>query len=201
MPPPLLLIRGLRHRYGQKTALNVPHFTLNAGDIVLLAGDNGAGKSTLLKIIAGLLPPTHCDQFAYAGKNTPPTAPTAVYVHQTPHMFAASVRANVEYGLKRCNRPLSAADAAMAWAGIHPLANRPATRLSGGEQRRVALARARALHPRLYLLDEPTAHLDADGKRRVTALIRALRTEGATAIISSHDRDLPTTAIHPLQKP
>ena len=73
----------------------------------------------------------------------------------------------------------------MGGRGAH-LARRPAAELSGGEARRVALARLRALRPRLYLLDEPLAHLDSDGEERMRDLLNNLQKEGATAIIASH---------------
>lgn len=189
---PLLEVRDLRYTLRGKPLFAIDHLTLAAGNIALLTGDNGSGKSTLLRCLAGLLPPAHCASFRFAGQ---PRArpPAAVYLHQTPYLFNASVRANVEYGLRCCRLPLARAAAAMQWAGIEHLADAAATALSGGEHRRVALARVRALQPALYLLDEPLTHLDSNGKTRVRQLITQLRAEGATAIISSHQLDIPAS--------
>lgn len=190
---PLLEARGLAHAYDRRgTVLDIPALALPAGEIALLIGDNGAGKSTLLRILAGIIAPTRCEFFQFAGADKA-RPPAAVYLHQTPYLFSTSVRANVQYGLRRCRLPLQQAEDAMQWAGIHHAATLPATQLSGGEQRRVALARIRALRPQLYLLDEPLTHLDGDGTQRIRDLIAQLREEGATAIISAHRSDLPAT--------
>lgn len=191
----LLAVEQLRHcyRYQQQPILNIKALSLTRGEIALLTGDNGSGKSTLLRILAGLLTPTSCALFRF--NNQPrATPPAAVYLHQTPYLFSTSVRANVEYGLRCCQLPLANAAAAIEWAGLSDIAELPVSQLSGGEQRRVALARARALRPQLYLLDEPLTHLDSSGKKRVRALIEMLQQENATAIISSHHGDLPATA-------
>ena len=83
----------------------------------------------------------------------------------------------------------------LAWVGLAAVADRPGDRLSGGEQRRVALARALAPGPRLLLVDEPTAHLDRLSGRRVIALLRrAVAEGGVTVITASHDPDLVAAA-------
>lgn len=189
---PLLSLRRLKKSYAGRRILDISALQLAEGDIAMLAGDNGAGKTTLLKILAGLLPPDACAELIFAG-GIPPAAPAVVYLQQTPYLFNTTVRANVEYGLRRCRLPLQAATAAMEWAGMASFADRRVRALSGGEQRRVALARVRALSPRLYLLDEPAAHLDADGVARVHELIELLKKEGATAVISAHQQTLPAT--------
>ena len=188
----LLTLRGMYKSFDGKTVLQLRELSLAEGEIVWLGGGNGAGKTTLLRLLAGLDTPDSCSYFSFADA-LKTTAPTVVYLHQSPHMLATSVRANVEYGLRRCGMPLKRAAEAMEWAGVAHLATAAAVRLSDGEKRRVALARVRALRPRLYLLDEPTAHLDDDGATRVLNLITTLKTEKATAIISSHDRHLPAT--------
>lgn len=162
--------------------LEIPELTLSTGEVVHLQGANGSGKTTLLRLIAGLTKPDSAA--AMQGAQHPPHT---VYLHQTPYLFRTTVRNNVEYGLKRCGLPLANADAAMQWAGVDALADTPCAQLSGGEQSRVALARVRALQPKLYLLDEPTAHLDADGARRVFAIINTLQADGATVVLSSHN--------------
>ena len=192
--PPILTLRDVHHTYGGRTVLSIAELTLAPGEIALLVGENGSGKSTLLRIIAGMIPARQCALFDFCGgkKTTPPAV---AYLHQVPYLFAGSVRANVEYGVRCCGLPLTYAAEAMEWAGVSDIAESPAALLSGGEQRRVALARVRALRPQLYLLDEPLTHLDDNGKARVRALLATLRQEGATAIISSHRNDLPATQL------
>ena len=188
----ILRAKGLRKTLGGKTTLDGAEIELRAGEAAALEGANGAGKTTLLKILAGLLRPDFCESFEVAGESGKEWRRwrEAVYVHQTPHMFLTTALRNVEYGLRRRgiggkearNRALSA----LEWAGIRDLADSPAWRISGGEARRVALARAVVLRPRLYLLDEPTAHLDDDGARRVADLTMKLRAEGAAVLIATH---------------
>ena len=193
----ILRATGIRKALGGRTVLDGATVELRAGEAAALEGANGAGKTTLLKILAGLLRPDSCAGFEVAGE---PGAGWrrwggAVYVHQTPHMFLTTAVGNVEYGPRR--RGMSRKEArtralsALEWAGVSELAEVPAWRLSGGEARRVALARAVALRPKLYLLDEPAAHLDDDGARRVAELTMKLRTEGASVLTAAHDAALP----------
>ena len=189
----ILRADGIRKTLGGRTILDDAAIALRAGQAAALEGANGAGKTTLLKILAGLLRPDSCANFEVAGEPDGRWRRWngAVYVHQTPHMFLATAAGNVEYGLRRRGmgreEARSRALAALEWAGVRALADAPAWRLSGGEARRVALARAAALRPRLYLLDEPTAHLDDDGARRVAELTTKLQAEGASVLIATHD--------------
>ena len=187
----LLTINSLFKAYNDKRVLAIRELSLAPGEIVLLQGENGSGKTTLLRILAGLESPDNCAHFSFFGKPQA-TAPDVAYVHQSPYLFSGSVRDNIEYGLRRCRLPLQQANEAIRWAGIEDIADVPVSTLSGGGRRRVALARVRALRPRVYLLDEPLAHLDADGEARVRALLAGLRDENATAIIASHTA-LPAT--------
>ena len=164
---------------------------MRRGESVVLTGENGSGKTTLLKILAGLLQADNAKVLMFDGTNNHPRiAPQVSYLHQTPYMFAASVRANIEYGLRRLNLPRAAresrAQEAMQWAGVSHLSNEHAPNISGGEQRRTALARIRALRPRLCLLDEPSAHLDTKGAARVEELIAQMTNKESSVITASH---------------
>ena len=79
---------------------------------------------------------------------------------------------------------------AIDWAGVREVVAVPPQKLSGGEKQRVALARAKVLAPQLLLLDEPTANLDADGRRRIIELLARLFAEGVSVLIACHDREL-----------
>ncbi len=187
----LLFAEGLKKSFAGKTVLDIGELTVRGGESVVLSGENGSGKTTLLKILAGLLRPDSARALAFAGcERYPRGAPHSSYLHQSPYLFSASVRANVEYGLRRAGLPgekrKQKAEDAMRWAGVLHLASARADRLSGGEQRRAALARIRALSPRLCLLDEPLAHLDEEGIKRAEELIPQLRKGGCAVVTATH---------------
>jgi tungstate transport system ATP-binding protein len=156
---------------------------VSAGRTAIL-GPNGAGKSTLLRLIHGLLD-------ASEGAVSWPLTLTQGMVFQRPVMLRASVLANVEYGLKlrgvdspkRRARALEALDR----VGLPELADRPARRLSSGEQQRVALARAWALEPQVLLLDEPTSSLDPASSREVERIILDIAHGGTRILLTTHN--------------
>ncbi len=191
--------RGLKRSVGAQVILDVDRLRLVRGRVYLLAGPNGAGKTTLLRVLAGL-ERASCSEFQFDGKSIdlaqyPENMRRQIgFVHHHPLLFSSSVRANVAFGLKaaglgRVEVKRRTADA-IEWAGIGGLVSRPPGALSAGEKQRVALARAHALDPVLYLLDEPTANLDENGREMVTRLIDAIAAEGRTLLIACHDRDL-----------
>ena len=192
-------VTGLVKSWSGRPVLRIPRFVLEAGSSYVLSGDNGAGKSTLLRILAGL-EPAQMERFAFEGRHLQlDRLPAQVrrqigFVHQHPYMFRSSAQANVEYGLRvrgiAHSERSRLAHEALAWAGMAELAHAPAQRLSGGEQQRVALARVKVLSPRVYLLDEPTANLDADGRRRVIELIAQLAAADKVVVIACHDLEM-----------
>ena len=179
--------------------LDTAPLTLNAGDLIVLTGDNGSGKTTLLKIIAGL---ERADRMSLAFDGLRASERDypgelrrrIVYVHQHPYLFASSIAANIRYGLRL--RRLDAPERerrvndAIAWAGVEDLAAVPPQRLSGGEKQRVALARAKVLEPRVMLVDEPTASLDAQARAQVITLLRRTATGENCVLVACHDREL-----------
>jgi tungstate transport system ATP-binding protein len=192
-------LTGLIKTWSGQPVLRIPRLVLEGGSSYVLSGDNGAGKSTLLRILAGL-EPAQMEHFAFEGGSMQlDRLPAQVrrqigFVHQHPYMFRSSALANVEYGLRvrgmTRNGRTRLAHEALGWAGMAELASAPAQRLSGGEQQRVALARVKVLSPRVYLLDEPTANLDADGRRRVIELIAQLAAADKVVMIACHDQEV-----------
>jgi tungstate transport system ATP-binding protein len=192
-------VTALAKSWGGHPVLRIPQLVLEAGSSYVLSGDNGAGKSTLLRILAGL-EPAQVERFAFDGnllhldRLPAPVRRQIGFVHQHPYMFSSSALTNVEYGLRvrgiPRNRRARLAQEALAWAGMAELGDAPAQRLSGGEQQRVALARVKVLSPRVYLLDEPTANLDADGRRRVIDLIAQLAADDELVVIACHDLEM-----------
>lgn len=197
MSAPLAALSGLRKAFGARRLLDVERLDIEEGGAYILTGANGSGKTTLLRIVSGL-EPAEVGGFHFRGELLrlvpyPERLRRAiVYVHQHPYLFHTSLRHNLEYGLK-C-RGLAAAertqrvDEAIAWAGLSARMRTPPAKLSGGERQRAALARARALHPELLLLDEPTANLDRDGRAQTLALLAQLREERRTVVVACHDQ-------------
>ena len=105
-----------------------------------------------------------------------------------------TVAANIGYGLKARHLPKAERETlvkeAMEWAGVDHLNHVPPQKLSGGEKQRVALARAKVLNPKLFLLDEPTANLDAEARRQTIELIQRLCLENNCVLIACHDYEL-----------
>ena len=200
MSDPLLAVRGLTKGFSDGVALlAIPSLEIAEGACWIVTGDNGAGKSTLLRVLAGL-EPAGADAASFGGRpldlaNFPDRVRREiVYVHQHPCLFARSIAANIRYGLARRgvagSAQVSRVAAAIAWAGLDRVRDVPPARLSGGEKQRVALARAWAVSPRLLLLDEPTANLDATARAQVLALLHELAMAGRTVVIACHDREL-----------
>lgn len=204
MRAPLLEMASLHKRFGERVLLDGANLVLQAGHGYVLSGANGSGKTTLLRIIAGLERAEWADfrfRGAAAGGAAIPEAwrRDIVYVHQQPYLFHTSVEKNLEYGLAR--RGVAAAQRkarvreALAWAGLADRCDVPPQKLSGGEAQRAALARARLLNPALLLLDEPTANLDGEARKKVLDLVTALCIDNHTVLIASHDPEIRRLAI------
>ena len=181
-----LLAEGLGYAAGGLAILRDVSLTIEPGPPLLVIGPNGAGKSVLLRLLHGLLAPG-AGRVRWAG--TGPKHDAMVF--QRPVMLRRSALANLEYPLALAGLPRAArrarAEAALAEAGLAALAGRPARRLSGGEQQRLALARAAALAPEVLFLDEPCASLDPAATRAVEAAIAGIAARGCKIVMTTHD--------------
>jgi tungstate transport system ATP-binding protein len=166
-------------------------FSLHAGEFVVALGPNGAGKSLLLRLCHGLLAPARGAARWADGAQAQAHRLRHALVSQKPVMLRRSARANVVHALAaaklaRAERE-ARAQAALARFGLSELAQRPARLLSGGEQQRLAIARAVALRPDALFLDEPTSALDPGATRQVEDMLLALKAEGLTMMMATHD--------------
>lgn len=157
----------------------------------MIRGANGAGKSLLLRLLHGLIVPTD-GAVLWQGRPLDRTARAAqAMVFQRPVLLRRSVLANLCFALsvRGVRGPARAlrADQALARANLSDLAHSPARVLSGGEQQRLALARALACAPDVLFLDEPTASLDPTPTQGIETLIRAARASGVTVVLVTHD--------------
>ncbi len=160
---------------------------LKDGGPTMLMGPNGSGKTTLLKLANGLLMPT-AGQVTFDGTPHAPPGSRAI-VFQKPVMLRRTVAANIAFALAAAGKPNSEAQVfrLLELAHIAPLADRPARRLSGGEQQRLALARALARSPQVLFLDEPTASLDPSSTKLVEEIITHVASSGVKIVMSTHD--------------
>jgi tungstate transport system ATP-binding protein len=160
---------------------------IEAGPSSIILGANGAGKSVLMRLMHGLLQPTS-GTIAWTGRGA---RQRQAMVFQRPVMLRRSALANVTYALALTGMPPAerevCAREALEEVGLLHLAHRPARVLSGGEQQRLALARAWALHPEVLFLDEPTANLDPGATREIEAVIRAFDAAGTKIVMSTHN--------------
>jgi len=174
--------------------LDIPSFTLAKGEIKAILGPSGSGKTMLLSILGGLENPT---QGSVELDGCPLTRQVArkniAAVFQFPYLIKGTVAQNVSYGLKLHHlspaeyRPL--VDEALTLVGLEGYENRSVYELSGGEQQRVAFARAIVLKPAVLLLDEPLSSLDTNLKERISVeFAHILRSQKMSAVYVTHDR-------------
>ena len=162
---------------------------LGAGEPTVLIGPNGSGKTTLLRAAMGLLP-VSSGLITWGGReHSPPTRRAIVF--QRPTMLRRSTAGNIRYALAAAGVPRDKRDARIAElladVGLQGLERRPARRLSGGEQQRLALARALARDPAILFLDEPTASLDPAATKAIEDIVRTVTARGVKVVMSTHD--------------
>jgi tungstate transport system ATP-binding protein len=183
---PLIAIRDASVSFGSVVALRDATLSVRAGEVIAVVGANGSGKTTLLRLLHGAV--------AHEGarEQARPTLAQAM-VFQRPFLLRLSVWNNLRVALWLADRRLRAAEreeraeSALRRVGLLPLRDRPARALSGGEQQRLALARAWAVRPDVLFLDEPTANLDPSAKKEVEALLAAFAGDGMTLVMSTHN--------------
>lgn len=189
--------KELTVRYGERTALEGVDFEVPGGAVLSIVGPNGAGKSTILRALLGLVRPDGGEVRVF-GRDPRRTKPGSIgYVPQLktldPRFPALALELVLSSLRRRWPGPFGAADRkramdALAHVGAADLARRPLAKLSGGEMQRVYLARCMVAEPRLVLLDEPVAGVDAVGERDFYHHLEEFRDRmGATLVIITHD--------------
>jgi tungstate transport system ATP-binding protein len=174
---------------GDVTILDDISLFLSPGSPTVLIGPNGAGKTTLLRAATGLIPVTR-GRITWGGRDAPSPQRHAI-VFQRPVMLRRSAGDNVRYalaaaGVSRTARYDRAAEL-LRLVGLESLERRPARRLSGGEQQRLALARALARDPEILFLDEPTASLDPAATKAIEDIVRTISARGVKVVMATHD--------------
>lgn len=193
--PARIACQDLVVRAGGRVVLDVPCLDVPTGETLAVLGPNGSGKSTLLRALA-MLPQDRSGSVVLDGEavGRREVRPAVAAVLQRPVVQRGSVRHNVAAALLLRGRSRAAAhrlsDPWMLRLGVDHLAERDARSLSGGERQRVALARALAVGPRVLLLDEPFAGLDATTRSDLVADLRDVFDDADMAtVLVTHDRD------------
>jgi tungstate transport system ATP-binding protein len=198
---PIFSLQNVKLDRGNAFTLWIEYLDVMAGGLYALTGPNGAGKSTLLRILSMLtLPETGDLHFAgrpIRGKisELKKLRRQITLVEQTPYLFDDSVFQNLAFGLRlrgiRSDEQSSRINQALEDVGLSGFEGRKAQELSGGEARRIALARALALKPKVLLLDEPTANVDEASVSVFETLLSTLPQRGMSIIFSTHDSSQP----------
>ncbi|MGD1216233.1 MAG: ABC transporter ATP-binding protein [Terriglobales bacterium] len=193
----LLSIRSVAKHFGKNVVLRDVSLEIAEGEFLTILGESGSGKTTLLRILAGFEQSTSGEVWM-SGERLDAQPPyrrrvNTVFQHYAlfPHM---TVEQNVGYGLRVAKRPAteiqSRVSEALAKVKMSAYAKSKPSKISGGQQQRIALARALVNRPRLLLLDEPLSALDANLRRQMQVELKALQREvGITFIFVTHDQD------------
>ncbi|WP_435871452.1 energy-coupling factor ABC transporter ATP-binding protein [Micromonospora echinaurantiaca] len=203
MTGPLLELAGVHYAYQPgRPVLTGVDLRVEAGRRLAVVGPNGGGKTTLFKLAAGALTPGS-GQITVAGDRVRHTRAGLRAVRQQvqlvvqdpdDQLFSASVRQDVSFGPVNLGLPAEQVrqrcDEALAALGVTAIADRPTHLLSYGQRKRVAIAGAVAMRPRLLILDEPTAGLDPVGVEALLRTLDDLHSAGTAVVLSTHDVDL-----------
>ena len=184
-----MVLAGVSFEAGATKILDALNLTIAPGPPTLIVGPNGAGKTSLLRICMGLSSPS-AGRITWGGRTDRAPRRRAI-VFQRPVMLRRTTAGNVAYALAQAGVPRNYRASRVAEllnrVGLADLASRPARRLSGGEQQRLALARALARDPEILLLDEPTANLDPAATRGVEDIVLTAAQSGIKIVMASHD--------------
>jgi tungstate transport system ATP-binding protein len=187
-----LQLKDVSKNFRAVKAVDNVSLQLFGGKIIVLVGVNGAGKSSLLRVIAGLDKPDN-GQLLFNNKsiNDKSLRQVATLVFQKTVMFSMNVYDNLAYGLRFREMPekeiKEKIDAALADVKLSGFEKRKAKKTSGGEQQRLALARAFLIEPEVLLLDEPTANLDPYSVTIIEKAVLARKSSDRIIVMATHN--------------
>jgi tungstate transport system ATP-binding protein len=185
-----LALRDLRFAAGGRDIIGGISAVIEAGPATIILGANGAGKSVLMRLMHGLLQPIS-GTVSWGTSDAERVRRSQAMVFQRPVLLRRSALANIVFALELARVPAGERERqamdALREVGLVEVAQRPARVLSGGEQQRLALARAWALHPEILFLDEPTANLDPGATREIENVIKAFDASGTKIVMSTHN--------------
>jgi tungstate transport system ATP-binding protein len=175
---------------GGRAILDRASLRLEAGLRTVILGPNGAGKSVLMRVMHGLIAPT-AGRVSWASPEVPGAPRRQAMVFQRPVLFRRSALGNLRFALDVAGVPAAEREGrardALARVGLAAFADQPARRMSGGEQQRLAIARAWMLAPEVLFLDEPTANLDPGSTREIERVVQAIHEAGTKIVLVTHN--------------
>lgn len=208
----ILAARGVSAGYDGEPVLRDVDFSVERGEVLALMGPNGCGKTTLLRVLNGMHRPVEGtvlldgEDLHSAGNGRRLALRRRMgFVFQNGVLFDDTVRGNAEYGLRARSSPVEnvqavalrlfgrddrfrdRVEAVLEVVGLRGKVDRRAMELSGGEQRRLAVARAIAPEPEVLLLDEPTTNLDPRNVAAIEEVVRRARDDGIAVVLTTHD--------------
>lgn len=191
----VFFLENVKFRYETDLVLDIERMAVSTGEVTLLTGANGSGKTTLLRMMAGLLMPedgiiNYKDEAVIFGKPGLKHRRQVTLLAQEPYLFRGNVLLNVSYGPRargiNISKANKKAEEAILKTRCEDLLERDAAKLSGGEKKRVALARALAAGAETLLLDEPISHVDEENSEVIVGIIQELAASGVTLVVSTH---------------
>ncbi|MYH57288.1 MAG: ATP-binding cassette domain-containing protein [Boseongicola sp. SB0675_bin_26] len=180
-------LRALAYDVAGTRLIDVPALTLRPTGTTVVMGPNGAGKSLLLRLMHGLIRPSAGEILVGGRPLSPRQCKAQALVFQKPVLLRRSTVANIDFVLKARGKDRSRSRSLLDRVDLAALADRPARRLSGGEQQRLAIARALATEPDTLFLDEPTASLDPESVQAIEGIVAAAARDGVRIIFVTHD--------------
>jgi heme exporter protein A len=182
-----LLGRGVKCVRGGREVFSDLDFAVGSGEVLAITGHNGSGKTSLLRLVAGLLLPTEGSIALEGGEAELTLAEQAHYLgHRDALKPALSVSENLSFWRKFLGGETFDADASLKAVGLDHAGHLPAAYLSAGQRRRLSLARLLAVRRPVWLLDEPTAALDAAGQDLFARLMRDHLARGGLIMAATH---------------
>ncbi len=189
-----IVIKNLKKYYKDKLILDIPYLEIKKNEITGIVGENGCGKSTLLNIISGI-DKNFSGKIYYNNKElNNEISKKITLVFQKPRLLNSVVYKNLSYPLSlrkiKKEDKKNEIEKMLKLLEIENLKDKKATKLSGGEQQKVALARALIFKPKVLMLDEATSNIDCDYKKTIEKIIVNYNTnENNTIILVSHDKE------------
>lgn len=183
-----LIVEELAGERGGEPVFSGLSFALSEGAAITVTGPNGSGKSTLLRVLAGLLPAAAGRAVLEGGGETWPDLMSAAHLlsHRNGMKPALTVEENLAFWRGFLGHPHLAVDEALEMVGLGAIGHLPFGYLSTGQRRRAAIARLLVSYRPVWLLDEPTAGLDAASERQFGALMRAHLEDGGLIVAATH---------------